>query len=199
MSLDTIGRQEDCRLCDEGRNIVGKVGARGTLVFRTGENPQEDWALALQRSNVSDPDLGFTFLLFPTGHLTSYSQVASKRELATNYGIISAVAHKAMQTIRAEDAPGGITESGIIYGKYGLEHNTQLHIHEKIMTADGPVCQPFPSDTEWTKASTSPCRDGQEIYIRAVPVTKRKIDSLRYEYLAGELPEICEKIARELR
>ena len=193
----------DCRLCGEARNEVGIIGKKAAIVYKSGSDNAIDWLLTLQRSNVSDPERGFTLMIMPIGHLTAFSQVNSSRELAQNYGLAFARAHYGMQVIRKEDEGWdrmfedsedthfikGVTLAAVDYGKCASAINTQEHIHIKAYTLDGSVNQPSPSDTEWIKRPT--LTDGEGLYVRASPVIKGELAEERYQGLAKRLIKVC--------
>ena len=199
---------DDCRLCEEGRKNIGDIGKKAAIVYKTGPDPTIDWLVTLQRSNISDPERGFTLLLMPVGHLTAFSQVHSSRKLAQNYGMAFATAHYGMQVIREEphlkeaeklsdllydewtSEFGGFTLAAVDYGKCASAINTQEHIHVKAYTLDGSVAQPSPSDTEWIKGDTFTDANGSK-YVKALPVVKGELEETRYQGLARRLVEVC--------
>ncbi len=188
---DEIVSLDDCRLCAEGRKEAGNIGDKGAVIYKSGSDAIIDWLITLQRSNISDPETGFTLMLMPLGHLTAFSQVHSNRELSQNYGIAFARAHYGMQVVRQElwrPEDGEFALTAVDYGKCASAINTQEHFHVKAYTFNGGVAQPYPSDAEWGRKEV--LTDNGE-YVRANPVVKGKLDNERYQRLASRLIEIC--------
>lgn len=189
---EEIKTLDDCKLCGEGKKPVGDVGKKGTVIYKSGDNPSVDWFISLQRSNISDRERGFTLMIMPLGHLTAFSQTYSSRELANNYGLTFAKAHYGMQVIRLEEweeERGIFSPAAVSYGKCASEINTQEHFHIKAYTFDGDAKQAYPSDTDWIKREAIP--DGNSLYVKAKPVIKRELDEERFQHLSGRLVEIC--------
>lgn len=193
---DKIISLDNCRLCKEGRNEVGNIGNKASIIYKSGRDPIIDWFITLQKSNISDPERGFTLMLMPLGHLIAFSQVCSSRELAQNYGTTFAIANYGMQVVRKEEWKqeyGDFALTAVNYGKCASAINTQEHFHVKVYTLDGSANQPSPSDAEWVKREV--LGDSNESkYVKALPVIKGELEEERYHHLANKLVEICNNL-----
>jgi len=179
--LPKISRKENCNLCLEGALPKSTIGERSVIVTKTGDNPDTDWFLTLQRNLTSDPLTGFGFMLIPVGHLECFAQIHSNEYLAKNFGKLMGLVQYAMQVVRAEEwkrQDAIFTPSSVVYGKCATAINTQTHIHFKTYTFDGDIAQAFPSDTDWLKEAPR-------------PVAKNKLAQERYESLGRRLIDLC--------
>jgi len=188
--------KEGCRLCSEGTNPPGSVSDHGSsIIYKSGADSNTDWFATLQPKTMSDPNRGMFLMLMPLGHLTNFADLHLNKELASKYGIATAVLSTAMQKVRSEEwteKDGFFLPSQVVCGKCHTPENTQDHLHVKFYDFSGGVAQAFPVDNGWAGKQLR-CFQGQldKYHVTASPATKSPIPQERFDRLRSRLINIC--------
>ncbi len=191
---------EDCKLCIEAKWEVGTIGERGAVIYRTGNDPDSDWQVTFQKNTYQDLDGstagGATFMLFPVGHIGSFSGINLPNGAYSNFGMVQAISYQSLAVLQYER---GITDplASMTCGKVISGRNTiPGHIHQKVVAPWGTLNQPLPTDTTLSRLSEKPetDSDGRQ-YIRISPIVKGTHPQDDYERYAARLTEVAAEIA----
>jgi len=192
---ESIFLRKDCDFCKESHLKVRNVTNYGaSIIYRIGNSIENGWFATLSPKTGGDPKKDFTVQLMPLGHLTHFSQMASCKELAKNYGMAFSRISEAMSKIMAENnglkAKSDSKDSSIsiaLYGKCATWKEKKEHLHIKIFPFRGNVGQPYTVDSSFLikKIQKDP-KTGEE-FVKMKPVRKAMISKARLNQLANRL------------
>ncbi len=190
---ENTSAQEDCEFCNESRLKVGEKTDYGSVIIYKIGTEKNGWFATLSPKTGSDPEKDFTIQLMPFAHLTHFAQIADSAE---NYGVAFSKLSKAMAKIMAEEkelkATADSKEYGIAIGNYGkctTWKEKKEHLHIKIFPFRGNIGQPYTVDSSFTKKEIRKDPETHEKFVKMTPVSKKRIDKERFEYLSKTLIE----------
>ncbi len=189
---------ETCPICKLSHKNPGECSVRTpkkgpnegkelktTLIYKTGDNPNEDWMVYLQPTTPSDPKQGFNLQVSPVGHLESQGEGSPSVNFILNKGL---ALHLAEYITRRFHQVDGNNPGIILYGKSNTPENTLPHLHYKVTHFSGDVSQPFPTDSGWEQKQTH--GSSIDAYVKGDPVKKRLLTQQRYDLIKDRLLQL---------
>jgi len=195
---ENISLQDDCIWCKETPLDVGQKTDYGAIIiFKIGDSLENGWFATLS-PKTGGPEKDFTIQLMPFAHLTHFSQMANRSELAKNYGVAFSKINMAMTKIMAEEerefkAFSETRDKSVsiaTYGKTTTWKEKKEHLHIKIFPFRGNIGQPYTVDSTFGRKKVHRDQDTGEEFIKMKPVRKKMIDKERFISLSNRLIEL---------
>ena len=194
LNNESISYRDDCNLCKETNEEIGKKLEYGIIIFKVG-NKDDGWFATLSPKTGGNPKYDFTLMLMPISHLTHFSQIDSNPELAKNYGIAFSKLTRAMTSIlmknqnllsNAENKDFSIPIA--TYGKSTTWTEKKEHLHLKIFPFRDNIGQPYTVDSSFGRKEI--LKDEKSEYVKMIPVKKVDLNPNKFEELAKNLIEL---------
>jgi len=195
---ENISLQDDCIWCKETPLDVGQKTDYGAfIIYKVGDSLEDGWFATLS-PKTGGLEKDFTIQLMPFAHLTHFSQMANRPELAKNYGIAFSKINMAMTKILADEEPefkafSETREKSVsiaTYGKTTTWKEKKEHLHVKIFPFRGNIGQPYTVDSTFGRKEIFQDSKTREEFIKMNPVKKVMIGKERFISLSNRLIEL---------
>ena len=196
---ENTDNREECNLCKESFLGIGeKTDYGATIIFHIGKGPEDKWFATLSPKTGGNPEKDFTIQLMPSAHLTHFSQVSQRPELAKNYGIAFSKLANAMAKAMAMENPEfrpiaktrDLALSIATYGKCTNWQEKKEHLHIKLFPFRGNMGQPYTVDSSFARKEVFKEGKTGKDFVKMSPVNKTLIPEKRLEELSQKLIKI---------